>query len=80
MDAYLTVMGVISKIPGGEWFLWCLLVMETTQKSLFTDENPSVDLTINNIYIAAYISNFHISAPLMAHMYHIEAKVDNTSA
>ena len=51
-----------------------------TAQILLTDENPSGNLTINDIKIAAHISHICIFALLMDPLYYIYTKANNTVA
>ena len=60
--------------------MWRIPSGKNTDQILLTDENPQRDLTINDIYIAAYVVHLHIFASLMYPLERTATKVDNTAA
>ena len=79
-DASLEGMGGVCRIPTGECHIWILAVNSATKRRLLTDANPSGEIAINNLELAAYIAHLHPFAPKMAHLHHIRTLVDNTAA
>ena len=59
---------------------WRLPVRNFIYQRLMSDDNPTGDLTINNMELSAYLAHLHIFAPLMVPLEHISTKVDNTAA
>ena len=76
-DASPEEMEGVCQIPSGKWFVWRLPLGKGTAQRLLTDENPSGDLTINNLGLAMYVANIHIFRFLMYPLEHIATKVNN---
>ena len=75
----LTVMGGICCSPKGEKVFWRLPVGKSTAWRLLSNDNLTVDLTIKDLELAAYMAHLHISVPLMVPLEHT-TKVDNAAA
>ena len=78
IDASLEDMGGVLQIPSGQWFVCIITVVWNTEQRLHTDEKLFRDLTINYLELAAYVTHFHIFAPIMVPLEHVTTKVDNT--
>ena len=73
-------MGDVFQEPGGQWFAWRSQFPTETQSRLVLDTNPKGDVTINDLDIAALLTQVQIFAPKMDTLAHIQTAVDNTSA
>ena len=75
-----TGMGGVFQEPGGQWFAWSSQFPTETQSRLVLDTNPNGRVTINDLDIAALLTQVQIFAPNMDTLAHIQTAVDNTEA
>ena len=58
-----------------KWFVWRLPIIETKKKHLLTEGNPSGDLIINTMELAANFLHLQIVRPLMEPIFHISPRM-----
>ena len=79
-DASGTVMGGICQYPEVQWFVWRSPFYSEMQSILVSDNTPKEGATINNLELAALLTQVHLSSPNMYTFSHICTSVDNTTA
>ena len=70
-------MGGVFHIPSIQRFMLRLPIGNTTVQRLLTYKNLDGYITMNDLYISAYVAHLHIFAPLMEPLDHIATKLDN---
>ena len=73
-------MGGVCQDPEGQWFVWCSYFSEAMQARLVTDTDPTGYVNINNLELAALLSQVLHLAPKIDTLAHIPIAVDNTAA
>ena len=58
-------MDGVCQDPKGQWFVWRSPFSEATQALLVKDTNPTGDVTINDLDIAALFDQVQLFAPKM---------------
>lgn len=77
-DVSLIVLGVLFQIPQREWYMWCLLLGETTKHRSLLDENLLGGVMANDLDLVAYVVHLNIFAPFIVPLDNINSKLENT--
>ena len=79
-DASLTGIGGVCHSLNRDWHVCRLTFSTAIRANILTDKNPTGFLTINDLKLAAHITDLHLFAPCMAPLEHISTGVDNNAA